>query len=370
MPGIFSRFRDLIKAKTNAALDKLEDPEELLEYKYQQLQTERKRIERAVRDAIADRNLIQGELAEMEQKAKKIHEKAKLYRMKALSLERQARQSPDDKTQQALTKYNGEAVRLLEQRLRLEERAREQQVNLEKATMRVKAIKEKRIDLDAKLEDLRLKKEELKSDWRMAKAEERIAGALAGLEGDFSDVDLTMQRIEEKVKRKKALAAASSEMAAELSARDQVIEIAGEPELRAEAALQDLDRELLGEGRVGSLTAGPAAPKYFLVAVSGGGTWAFPASARQEIQLALNKSDGELVTLAKQGQLTPEKFEALYRQIFQMLRERGQLVGRDVPLGVVSGAQGYPKPEITLPPEDLEYEEALKLLQGEGLIPG
>ena len=320
-----------------------------------------------MRDSIADRNLIQSELEEMQKQAKKLHEKAKLYRMKALSLEQQAGPTPDAKAQQAITKYNGEALRLLQQKLRLEERVREMHDNLEKATLRVNAIKEKRIDLDAKLDDLRLKKEELKGEWRMAKAEERISGALAGLEGDFSDVDLTMQRIEEKVKRKKALAAASAEMVAEQ--RTDVIDIAGEPELRAEAALQDIDRELLGEGQFQSLTAGPVAPSYFLVAISGGGTWAFPVSTRAGILQALNKSDDELTQLAKSGQLTPEKFDELYRQIFQLVRERGQLVGRDVPLGVVSGAQGYPKPEITLPPEDLDYEEALKLLQGQGLIP-
>jgi phage shock protein A len=368
MPGIFSRFRDLIKAKTHAALDKLEDPEELLEYKYQQLQDERKRIERAVRDSIADRNLIQSELEEMQKKEKKLHEKAKLYRMKALSLEQQAAQAPDAKAQQAIAKYNGEALRLLQQKLRLDERSREMQTNLETATLRVNAIKEKRIDLDAKLDDLRLKKEELKSDWRMAKAEERISGALAGLEGDFSDVDLTMQRIEEKVKRKKALAAASAELAADRRA-DDVIDIAGEHELRAEAALQEIDRELLGAGHPQSLAAGPTAPAYFLVAISGGGTWAFPMNTRAELLQALNRSDDELVQLAKGNQLSREKFEELYRKIFQLIRERGQLVGRDVPLGVVSGSQGYPTPEVTLPPEDLEYEEALKLLQGKGLIP-
>ena len=357
-------------AKTNAALDKLEDPEQLLDEKYRQLLTEQQRIARAVRDSIADRNLIQGELAELQGQAKKVNERAKLYRLKALSLEGQAATAELPQQSEQIEKYNQEAIRLLKQRLRLDERVRALQDNLERAGLRVKAIKEKQIDLKAKLDDLRLKKEELKSEWRLSKAEERISGALAGLEGDFSDVDLTLQRIEEKVKRKKALAQASSEVLAGQAEHEPVIEIAGEPELRAEVALQDLDRELLGGDQTRSLDAGPQAGSHLLVAVSGGGTWAFPAELRDQILNSLNRVDEQLNDLVKEGQLSPEEFAVLYRQIFQVVRERGQLVGRDISLSAVSGEQGYPKPEITLPPEDLEYDEALKLLKGEGLIPG
>ncbi len=358
--GIFSRFRELLKAKAHAALDRFEDPEQLIDYSYEKLLSERKRIDRAVRDAITHRNLIRGEIADLKKKLEKIHEQAKLYRLKALTLEREGGE------QAQIERYNREALRLLTEKARMEERLREMEEKLSKAEIRINAMKEKRIDLVAKLEELRQRKEELKSEWRLAQAEERISGALAALEGDFGDVDLTLQRVEERVKRLKAQAEASAEVALESAAKagEGVIEIEGEVELRAEQALRELDLELLGEGELEPEKLGPGELNVFTVAVSGGGTWAFPAEEKDEILQKLNEIDEELTRLNEAGKLTRERFDALYSEIFKLIRGRGKLVGRDLPRSALKRAE----PDLRLPPEDLEFEEAVELLAGKGLI--
>jgi phage shock protein A len=361
--GIFSRFRELLKAKAHAALDRYEDPEQLLEYNYDQLLKERRRIDRAVRDAITHRNLIRGEIEDLKKKITKTYERAKLYRLKALALEE--KEGDDPKARQQVERYNREAIKLLGEKLRMEGRLREMEEKLEKAEVRINAMKEKRIDLVAKLEELRGRKEELVSEWRLAQAEERISSALAGLEGDFGDIDLTLRRVEEKVKRVKARAEASTEVS--LEEREEPIEIAGAVELEAEQALRDLDLELLGEGQIERL--GPGRVEFFTIRVSGGGTWAFPIEEREEILKRLNGIDRKLTRLKEKGELDHVRFEELYRQIFRIIRERGKLVGRDIKLGAVAGDRLHLEPEIELPPEDLEYEEALTLLEGKGLIP-
>ena len=373
--GIFSRFRELLKAKAHAALERWEDPEQLLDHSYEKLLEERKRIDRAVRDAITHRNLIRGEIADLKKKLERLHERAKLYRLKALTLEREA----GDKDKAQVERYNREALRLLAEKARLEERLREAEERLSKAEIRINAMKEKRIDLMAKLEELRHRKEELKSEFRLARAEERITGALAALEGDFGDVDLTLKRVEEKVRQLKARAEASTEMALEATAAaaaetalggeealKRELEREDELTLKAERALRELDLELLGEGEVKPGALGPATAELelFTVAISGGGTWAFPAEEKDEIVRKLNEIDEELTRLNAEGKLTRERFDALYGEIFKLIRERGKLVGRDVPRSALQRSE----PDLRLPPEDLEFEEALKLLEGRGLI--
>lgn len=351
--GLISRFRNLFRAKASAILDKLEDPEEQLEYVYEQLLEQRKLALRAIRDATADRNLIRNELEEMKTAMQRAHESAKAYRAKALSLQNEG--AGEDQVH----RYNEAAKRFLEEYLQRQQQVETLESRLEKANLSVNALREKQIDLETKLENLRAKKQQLKTEWNLAKAEERITSSLAGIESDFSDMDLTMARIEEKIKRKKAQAEASAEMVTQTLPTAPPLPTA----VDTEAALAALDRELGQE---------PALPSsstvYFYIAISGGGTWALPQADREQIERQLNELDNELNDLNEKGQLTQEKFEELYPKLFAIIRQRGKLVGRDLPPEELDEA--YLKPDFKLPPEDLEYEEALHLLKGEGLIPG
>lgn len=110
---------------------------------------------------------------------------------------------------------------------------------------------------------------------------------------------------------------------------------------------------------------------YFLISISGGGTWAFPAENRAEILEKINEPDNELAAINERGELTEAKFNALYPQIFELIRSRGLLVGEDIEIdAVLDEEEAFPMPDLILPPEDLDYEEANLLFKGEGLIPG
>ncbi len=353
--GLISRFRNVFRSKANAVLDKMEDPEEQLDYLYEQLLEQKKMAARAIRDATADRNLIRNELDEQRSEMQQDHDKAKVYRAKALKLDQEG--AGEDQ----IAKYNDAAKQLLAGFLSHQKRVEELDERLVKANLSVNTLKEKQIDLDAKIEDLRSRKEQLKSEWRMAEAEERISSSLAGFESDFSDMDLTLGRIEGKIKHKKALAEASSEVMAEqqLSGSLPDLEL---PSLEAEAALAELDRELTGD---------PALPgtdtTYFCIAMSGGGTWAIEEQNREKVLEQLNKFDDEITQLNEKNQLTPEKFDEMYAGMFSLIRKQGRLVGRDLTAEDVGAS--YYQPEVKLPPEDLDFEEAQQVFQGEGLVP-
>lgn len=353
--GLISRFRNVFRSKANAVLDKMEDPEEQLDYLYEQLLEQKKMAARAIRDATADRNLIRNELEEQQAAMQEDHDKAKAYRAKALKLEQEGA-APDQ-----VEKYNDAAKQLLTGFLSHKQRAEELSERLEKANLSVNTLKEKQIDLDAKIEDLRSRKEQMKSEWRMAEAEERISSSLAGFESDFSDMDLTLGRIEGKIKHKKALAEASTEVMADQES-DSGLPSLELPSLEAEAALAELDKELGGSH---ALTGSDET--YFCIAVSGGGTWAIEESNRDKVLEQLNKFDDEITQLNEKDQLTPEKFDEMYKGMFALVRKQGRLVGRDLTAEDVGNA--YYQPEVKLPPEDLDFEEAQQVFKGDGLVP-
>ena len=110
---------------------------------------------------------------------------------------------------------------------------------------------------------------------------------------------------------------------------------------------------------------------YLLISISGGGTWAFPAENREEILDRINEPDNKLASLNERGELTEENFNELYPQIFELVRSRGLLIGEDVEMDeVLDEEEVFPSPDLTLPPEDMDYEEAIVLFKGEGLVPG
>ena len=110
---------------------------------------------------------------------------------------------------------------------------------------------------------------------------------------------------------------------------------------------------------------------YLLISISGGGTWAFPAENREEILDRINEPDNKLASLNERGELTEENFNELYPQIFELIRSRGLLIGEDIEMDeVLDEEEVFPSPDLTLPPEDMDYDEAIVLFKGEGLVPG
>lgn len=368
--GIFSRFKRVLKAKISKGLDRLEDPAEQLDYAYEELLGEQKKIEKAIRDVTADKNVIEANLNEHKEAAEEAYNRAKQYRRNALKLEDQLGSLEPDGEQSAREKvkqYNESARKALGEKRKHELKVQELKKKVSNSRRWIESIREKRLDVKAKLDQVQMEKERLKSEWRMAKAESRIESALSGLGSDVGDIDLTISRAKEKIKRKRALASASREMVEEGMAEP----LEGKqisPELEAEEldglieeGFHELDLEIKqGENR------GP----FFVVSVSGGGTWALTNdSAEESFQGEVERQDREISELYETGELNEEQFDQLYSKIFSRLRKQGWLVGRDITMEEVAGENEIiPQPDMKLPPEDLDFDEAQKVLQGKDLL--
>jgi phage shock protein A len=244
--GLIDRFSNVAKAKMSKVIERFEDPAEQLDYAYDKLREEKKKVDLAVRDSIAAKNLKKRELNEAQKKVGSVHNKALEYRKRALALEEKLPELEGDKGAKAETQVeqlNSAAGQLLEEENRTKERIPMLQQSIADMEKKVKLLKEKQVDLTAKIQRFADKRTDLKSDYAMAKASKRVNDALSGIDGEISDVDLTVQRMSEKIKMEEARAEASAELGTAAGTGDMGIsEI--ERELKTSDSLSSLDEEL------------------------------------------------------------------------------------------------------------------------------
>ncbi len=200
----------------------------------------------AVRDSIAAKNLKKRELNEAQKKAVSVHNSALDYRKRALALEEKLPELEGAKQEKAKTQVeqlNSAATQLLEEENRARERTQMLQQSVADMEKKVRMLKDKQVDLTAKIQRFADKRTDLKSDYAMAKASKRVNDALSGIDGEISDVDLTVQRMTEKIRMEEAKADASAELGTAAGTADLGLsEI--ERELKTSDSLSALDDEL------------------------------------------------------------------------------------------------------------------------------
>lgn len=191
MSGLVSRASLIAKAKASKLLDRAEDPEETLDYSYEQQLVQIQNVKRGIADlATAKQRLL----------------------MQATSLQEQ------------VTKLDGqarEAVQVGREDLAREALSRKaalqgQLEGLTQQSGQLDAQEQKLIDgektLQAKVEAFRTQKEVVKAQYSAAQAQVRIGEAATGISEHMADVGLAIQRAEDKTQQMQARAAAVDEL--------------------------------------------------------------------------------------------------------------------------------------------------------------
>ena len=97
MSGIFQRISMIFRAKTDKALDKLEDPRQTLDYSYQRQLELLQKVRRGVADVATSRKRVELQINQLEQQSTKLQGQAE----KAIAVER------EDLAREALTRKSG-----------------------------------------------------------------------------------------------------------------------------------------------------------------------------------------------------------------------------------------------------------------------
>jgi len=240
MTGIFRRMSLIFRAKTDKALDKLEDPRQTLDYSYQRQLELLQKVRRGVADVATSRKRVELQANQLNTQADKLTQQAQ----KALEVGR------EDLAREALTRRSGIQQQLTDLQAQHAQLQGEEE-KLTRASQR----------LQAKVDAFRTRKETIKATYSAAEAQTRINEAFSGISEEMGDVGLAIQRAEDKTAQMQARAGAIDELLASGALEDPTGTTKDDITLELEqlASTSDVENELAR--MKASLGAGPAAPQ-------------------------------------------------------------------------------------------------------------
>jgi phage shock protein A len=253
--GVFQRFLNIFRAKTNKLLDKVEDPRDTLDLSYEKQLENIQRMRRSIAEVATAKKRIEIQANQLQQQAAKLQDQARM----ALG------QNREDLAREALSRRATIGAEL---------------TDLESQHTQIAAQQDKLVEtsdrLQAQVAAFRTRKETLKATYTAAQAQSRIGEAVAGISGSMSDAGQTMQRAEDKIAQMQARAGAIDELLAsgaltDLSSSTDDIQA----KLNKVSATSQVERELAALKT--ELAVGPA-PAAVLPPAAPSGAGAAPAA--------------------------------------------------------------------------------------------
>ena len=236
--GVMSRMSTVVKSKMNRILDRAEDPRETLDYAYEKQREMLQNVKRGIVEMVTTKRRLQLQ--------------AEKVRANIANVENQARQ--------ALAAGREDLARIALQRKQtamMELEGLDQQVSQLELEQDKLTNAEQR--LVAKVEAFRSHKEIIKAQYNAAQAQVRIGSALSGLSEEMGDVQLAVERAENKTENLRAKAGAIDELA-DSGVLDGPISVAGGDSLSRELAQLTASQNV--EDELAALRTGlPAGPE-------------------------------------------------------------------------------------------------------------
>lgn len=189
--GILSRMSTVFKAKMHRILNRLENPNETLEYSYEKQLELLRNVKRGLTDVVAAKKRLELQATRLEDSNNKLEEQARTA----------LQQGREDLARLAL-----ERKALNTQQL---ESLKQQIADLEKEQEKLSATEQR---LQAKVDAFRTQKEVIKAQYSAAEAQVKIGEAATGLSEELADVGLIIERAQDKTEQMRARAAAIDEL--------------------------------------------------------------------------------------------------------------------------------------------------------------
>ncbi|HYA67307.1 MAG TPA: PspA/IM30 family protein [Acidimicrobiales bacterium] len=191
--GAFRRLSDIIRAKVNKILDRVEDPRDTLDLSYEKQVENLQKLRRGVAEVATARKRIELQAAALRQQADKLQGQAR----QALG------QGREDLAREALTR-----------RATIGEELAELETQHEQVATQEQRLVETSRRLQAQVEAFRTKKETLKATYSAAEAQTRIGEAAAGISDSMGDAGAVVDRAQDKIANMQARAGAIDELLA------------------------------------------------------------------------------------------------------------------------------------------------------------
>src|SRR5436305_5184528 len=176
--GFFSRLATFFHIKANAALDKAEDPGQVMDYSYSKQVEQLQQLRRSIADVVTNEKRLKMQQSQLIEKTNKLDQQA----LQALQANR------EDLARMALQRKETLLVQI---------NSYEQQL------AKLKAQEEKLISMErtisARVEAFRTQKEMVKAQYNAAQAQVKINETVTGISEEMTEMNLAMQRAQDKV---------------------------------------------------------------------------------------------------------------------------------------------------------------------------
>ncbi len=226
--GFFSRLANIFRIRANAALDKVEDPGQVMDYSYSKQLEQLQNLKRSIADVVTNEKRLEMQQNQLQQKIDTLDQQA----MQALQANREdlARMALQRK-EVLLVQING-----YEQQLAQLHAQEEKLISMERT-------------ISARVETFRTQKEMVKAQYNAAQAQVKINEQVTGISQEMNEMNLAMQRAQDKVLSMQARANAMDTLIEEGTLGDQGLLGPGsndplERELRQISAQQNVDDQL------------------------------------------------------------------------------------------------------------------------------
>jgi phage shock protein A len=189
--GLLNRMSTVVRAKMNTVMDRVEDPNETLDYSYQKQLELLQNVKRGVAEVTTSKKRLELQKAKLAQKMDQLDSQAR----EAIKSDR------EDLARQALESKSA---------LSVQAQSLDQQIaDLGQEQAKLEATEGR---LSAKVESFRVKKETIKAQYSAAEAQVKVTESLTGISEEMADVGLSVQRSEDKIETMKARSLALDEL--------------------------------------------------------------------------------------------------------------------------------------------------------------
>ena len=189
--GVLSRFTTYVKSVFSSMLDRAEDPGMALDYSYQKQLEQLQNLRRSIADVVTSEKRLELQKAQLTAQVSTYDDQAR----RALAMNR------EDLARLALERKQGIQGQLASFDTQIEQLKGQQQKFLD--------MQER---LQARVESFRSQKEMVKATYGAAQAQVKIQEAVTGISEEMSDVNLAVQRAQDKVLQMQARASALDEL--------------------------------------------------------------------------------------------------------------------------------------------------------------
>ncbi len=189
--SVIKRLSQVFQQKANAALDKVEDPTQALDLSYSKMMENLQQVRRSIADVLTSQKRLEAQKSQLDSQYEKLQGQA-----------RQAlQQGQEDLAKTALTRaqgLKGQIDALVPQ--------------IDQLRTQEQALEDTGRKLQAKLEVFRTQRETMKAQYTAAKASTEAVENLSGMSEHMTDVNMMMDRAQDKISQLQARASAVGEL--------------------------------------------------------------------------------------------------------------------------------------------------------------